>query len=394
MKKAILKAAIFTPLSNGRWGLPLLFWGEPGIAKTSVIEEVAASFEMHCETLSPSERGEAAFGIVPVPSGEGENMTILNPRPDWTRMFDKSGRGVVFVDEMTSTPPALQAPLMGLLLAKRIGGHTLPKGVRVLGAANPADLAAGGYELSAPVANRLGHIEWTAPTVEEHTAYMMRGSSGAGGEDAATTNPEHEERRVLEAWPDAWATAVGYEAAFLNRRQSLKNQCPKAGDPKASRAFPTDRSWENATRALASGFVNGLSESEREVFVSSFISEKVASEFFEFMEKQDLPDPAELLDGNEKFKHNPQRVDRTIAVLSACTALVTPANAKLRSQRCSALWGLLQDMTENKADHDIIVPSVHALIGSGQHTMKESAKVLAKLNPVLKAAGVTPGGGR
>lgn len=427
MQSNILKAAVFTPLRKGFWGLPLLCWGEPGTAKTAVIEELAAKFGMPCETLSPSERGEGAFGVVPVPSVAIDDLSYLGalsqrladlvggkskltfeaahaqalrelprpemvlsyPRPEWTNKFTSLGRGIVFVDEATSTPPALQAPLMGLILARRIGGYVLPKGVRVLSAANPVELAAGGFDLAAPVANRVGHIDFTKPTAEEHVQFMLRGDDIV--EDEEQTDAISEEARVLAGWGNAWAKAVGAETSFLTKRPGLKNACPKAGDPKASRAWPSDRTWEMATRALASADVHGLSQTETEIFVEAFIGAGTASELFAFIADQDLPDPAALLDGREKFTHAKTRIDRTVAVFGACAALVTPKNAEKRKERAAAFWGILEKMAEgSKADLDIIVPATHALIEADLHVMVEASKPLSKIQPVLRAAGITP----
>ncbi len=390
MKTNLIKAALFTPLSFNRWGLTLLNWAEPGCAKTALIEEICATYGLPCETLSPSERGEGAFGVVPVPSGEGANMVLNYPRPEWTQKFDVKKRGVCFIDEATSTPPALQAPLMGLILAGRIGGYTLPPGVRRMAAANPSDIAAGGFDIAAPVANRMGHIDWTTPSVEEHNAYMMRGTTGSGASAGDEFSAEAEERRVLAGWGEAWARAVGLEGAFLQRRPGLKNQCPKAGDPKASRAWASDRTWEMATRALASAALHSLTEVETEEFVGAFIGEGTAGEWFTFMKEQDMPDPADVLDGRVEFKHNKSRLDRTVAVLGACVTLVAPPAAAKRAARSSALWGLLEHMTDSKADLDLLVPPVHALIEADLHSLKDAAKTLAKVQPVLKAAGITP----
>jgi MoxR-like ATPase len=408
----ILKAAINTPMRGERWGLPLLCWGIPGAAKTAVIEEIGFGLAMPVETLSPSERGEGAFGVVPVPITQKDGSVLLTyPAPEWTARFTAMGRGIVFVDEATSTPPALQAPLMGLILARRIGGHVLPKGVRVIAAANPVELAAGGFDLAAPLANRFGHLEWSPPSEDEHIQYMLRGSSGHArltqhlkemAEDLGDTPPEDdapemtydieaEEQRVLKAWPLAWAKAVGLETAFIRRRPALKNVMPKAGDAKTGRSFPTDRTWDFATHAYASALVHGLSEAEHETFVEAFIGAGVAGEWFTFINEQDLPDPAKLLDGKEKFSHESTRIDRTVAVLQACVALIAPKGAAKRSERSAALWGILEKMTEEKSDLDIIVPTVHALIDSELHAMKDAAKTLAKINPVLKKAGIQPG---
>jgi MoxR-like ATPase len=383
MKTNILKASIFTPYSKGRWGIPIINWSDPGEGKTSVIEETCASYGLPCVTLSPGEMGEGAFGVIPVPDATG---VIKYPPPEWTLGVEQGG--VVFIDEMSSTPPALQPPLLGLLFSRRIGGKVLGPRCRVLGAANPPDVAAGGFELAPPVANRCGHIDWTAPTADEHAEYMMRSSSGSREAVGKSLDAEAEEARVLALWPDAWAQAVGVETAFLRRRPELKNKCPKAGDPKAGRAWPSDRSWEHACRALAASKVHGLTETERDEFIASFIGTGAANEFMAFVTDQDLPDPAAVLDGKEGFKHSARRLDRTAAVLNACVSLVTPRDAARRDPRVEALWELLIDIAQDKSITDILVSPVHAMTKAGLHAKKGGVKVLAKIQPVLAAAGI------
>ena len=411
MQKNIIKAALFTPISHGRWGLPLLLWAGPGVAKTSVLEDVAAQFALPCETLSPSERGEGAFGVVPVPErADGEEMLLTYPAPEWTKKFLALGRGLVFVDEITSSPPALMPPLMGLFLARRIGGHVLPKGVRVMAAANPPEMAASGYDLPMPLANRMGHIDWEGPTVEEHAQWMLRGASGNSGvarllnemdEDAGAEPSEEveelsfdakgEEERVLKQWPEAWARAAGVETAFLQSKTDAKNRQPRVGDPSGTRAWPSDRTWEMATRAYASSIVHKLSEAETEAFVEAFIGAGAATEWFAFMRANDLPNAAHLLDGKVTFDHDSRRVDRTVAVLQSCVALVAPRAAAKRTERSAVLWDIIHKLTTDSADYDILVPTAQALIESDLYSMKSCAKVLAKLNPILKAAKIQQG---
>ena len=62
----LLHAILFTPTDDhGKWGIPALFWGEPGAAKTDILEALSAAWGMPSETLSPGERGEGAFGVTP-----------------------------------------------------------------------------------------------------------------------------------------------------------------------------------------------------------------------------------------------------------------------------------------------------------------------------------------
>jgi hypothetical protein len=417
MKTAIVKAALFTPLGRGRWGLPLLAWGEPGVAKTAVIEELGARYGLPVEVLSPGERGEGAFGVVPVPCASSLEIervreefarsvsnpvelaravdamvrllpvTLHYPRPDWVDRIDAGG--LVFVDEATTAPPALQPPIMGIVLARRIGGHSFGPRVRVMAAANPPELAAGGFDLAAALGNRLGHIEWGKPSIEEHVAYMLRGDLDAAPK--AEFDAEAEEARVEKLWPEAFARIRGLEAAFLQARPGLKNQCPAPGDPKAQRGWPSDRSWEAATRARASSDVHNLSVTDREEFVAAFIGAGAAGEFSAFEDEQDLANPADVLDGKEKFKHSSTRLDRTAALLAGCAALVTATGSAKRDERTEAFWGLIGSLLAEHADEDVLVPACGALVAARLHTAKGATKVLATIQPLLKAAGVKPG---
>ncbi len=381
MKTKILHAALFTPMTSNRWGLPALFEGDPGVAKTSVIEQYAALWQMPCEVLSPGERGEGAFGVVPVP----EKGKLTYPRPDYTDKFEKAGRGIVFVDEITSAPAMLQPPMLGLVAARRIGSYTLPAGVRVIGACNPVDVAANGCELSAPLANRFGWLKWHAPSVEEHCAFMM----GVGGDAVDSQDPAVEEARVLKAWGPAFAQAVGLEAGFLRAMPHMKNTCPKVGDPAMSRAWASDRTWEYAVRAMASATVHGLDDSDRDEFAAAFIGTKVYQDFATYIEQADIPAAADVLDGKVAFKWEVKRLDRSAAIITACTALIVPAGAEKRMERASKLWEILLDTTHA----DITVPSVTALCRTDLHRAKEARPVLAKLAPSLRAAGINAGAG-
>lgn len=458
----IIKASIFTPVRGGiMWGLPIMAWGQPGVAKTAVIEEICRKYGMPYETLSPSERGEGAFGVVPVPEAVHDRFanqrealaiklmagkkslpehqaweqaerefprpsTLLEyPPPKWSVNRFPNNFGVIFVDEITSAAPALQAPLMGLILARRLGGYTFPPRVRVIGAANPVEMAAGGHELAAPLANRLGHLDWPPPTVEEHVQYMLRGASGNVelqkylaefdedmgvkkskderaeeerlgklAEANAVRSVEDEEARVLAAWPSAWAIAVGAETSFMRRKGAvLKNKMPDMGNAAVGRAWPSDRSWEMATHAYASSLVHNLSEQEQFEFVSAFIGAGAAGEWMAFITDNDIPNPAKVLDGHVKFSPDPTRLDRTIAVLQSCTALVVPVDADRRKDRAAKLWEIIGKMVDAGHDLDVLVPTARAMIGAGHHVDKVAHAPLGKLNPFLKKAGITGAGG-
>src|SRR5713101_1669390 len=123
--EALIHAILFTPGLDGRWGLPVLFRSPPGCAKTAVIKARGRYSGLYVEHLSPSERGEGAFGVVPFPVTNKDGRTVISyPPPDYVdNLLDG---GVLFIDEMGQVEPALQRPIMGILLGGTIGSYRLP----------------------------------------------------------------------------------------------------------------------------------------------------------------------------------------------------------------------------------------------------------------------------
>lgn len=385
MKTKLLHASLFTPMSNDAWGLPLILWGDPGIAKTSLVRQVAAQVGFHCEHLSPGERGEGAFGVTPVPArGETGHTVLEYPPPDWIKHLatEQGEAGVVFLDELNTAPPALQPALLGAIQERRIGGHAFGPRVRVLGAANPVGQAAGGWDLAPPVANRLGHISWPAPDVDDWSAWLL-----GGQEHLDTHNAMLEEQRVLKAWPVAFAKASGLATAFLRRRPELLHKMPKDGDPAASRAWPSPRSWEYAVRARASAEVHGLSDIETDELVSAFVGASVVGEWGTWIGAEDLPDPTDVLDSKVEYEHDPERLDRTMAVLSSCAALITPVKAEKRKERSKVMWKLMAIIMADAKD--VVVPAMQAMVRAKLQRTQEARPVLAQMHSVVRAAGMT-----
>lgn len=384
--KAIIRCVLFTPTARG-WGLPILLWGPPGVGKSDIIEELGEEHGLVTEILSPGERGEGAFGVIPVPErDEHGSMSIAYPPPAWARrmMATRGQRGLVFVDELTTAPPIVQPALLGLIQAKRIGATQLPNGVRVIGAANPPNQAASGWELPAPVANRLGHVQWHPPSVEVWTSWLL----GDQTERAPVRAASELELHVEAAWDGAYARAKGAVASFMRTRPTLLHAMPRVGSPQIARAWPSHRSWANATRAIAGAQVHGLGEEERDSLVSGFIGDAAYSEFSAYSLRLDLPDPIALLEGRVKFVPDNGRIDVTFAVLSACSAVILSTDLKSLAYdtRASAFWKLLDQVGLDQID--IVIPAASAVIKSPAASNKAAIPILNKISPILRQVGI------
>ncbi len=429
---AVMHALLFTPagritrggVSEVRWGLNALFEGDPGGGKTSVVKSKVASITStdrvgviapwQCKVMVPGD-GEGQFGIVPVPRGGGdvsscidrvitavqngaeysvalaeqvrlhasEDMTLSHPRPDWTRMFDGGRPGVVFCDEISTAPGHIQAPMLTLCSERTIAGFTFHGRVRVLGAMNPVHQAAGGQDISLPLANRFGHFPWGNMTNEQHCAYMLGIDDEAS--DDLSTDGDAEEARVMAAWKNgAWAQAVGLETEFHRSLPGFKNMCPKADEVTVGMAWASDRTWEMATRAYASSIVHGLSATDRDNFVASFIGQKAYEAFAIFCEQVDMPSITDVADGKVEFAWNPRRLDRSAAIVNAWAALVAPKTATDRDARAERLWEAL-GKTQN---FDIVAPAAQVLTKAGLAFSKAARPVMIALRMPMELAGV------
>lgn len=405
----LLKTILFTPGAKGRWGLPALFEGAPGTAKSAVLERLAAQTGLHCETVIAGLRAPEDFLGLPIPvqdeveeaevagwlldgapraevkragKGKARAVTLTSVSyapPRWALNLARAGRGVCFLDEVKTAPPAVQAALLRVVLEGVVGDLRLPDTVRFLAACNATEDTAGGWDLASPLANRFGHFDWSAPGVDDWAGYMV----GGGDSGEASGDARAEEERVLAEWHNHYPAACGLVVGFLRARPQHQNAQPKSGDPAASKAWPSWRTNEMAVRALASARLHGLPEEEHYDLVGGYVGQGYAIELRAYAKEADLPDPAALLDGRARWEHQPIRIDRTAAVLGACAALVRSSSERQR-ERAARLWKLMRPVAADAAD--VCVPAAQALVtkrlGVGSD---DSIEVLDKCFPVSDA---------
>jgi len=72
---------------------------------------------------------------------------------------DADSKAIIFLDELNSAPPAVQAAAYQLILNRRVGTYELPKGVDVVAAGNREGDRGVTYRMPAPLANRFIHLE-------------------------------------------------------------------------------------------------------------------------------------------------------------------------------------------------------------------------------------------
>ena len=351
--------------------VPVLLWGAPGTGKTSAIRAMAQAMGLPCETVIASIREPSDFAGLPIVVGD----QVRFAPPAWARRLAEAGHGLLFLDELSTAPPAVQAALLRVVLERAVGDLTLPDEVAVVAAANPPEQAADGWDLSAPLANRLCHLDWrTDPRAV---------ADGLAGGWAAP---------VVPALPAGWQTTEilsrGLVAAFLHVRPALAC-APPSDAASAGRGWPSPRTWEMAARLMAAagaaGF-GGSGDEARSALVRGAVGDGAGVEFLAWLIEMDLPDPEEVLADPASFRL-PERGDRAYAALAAVAAAVA---ANPTPERWTAGWQVLGLAAQAAPDVAAVAARVLARCRPEGAALPAQIKLFA---PVLRDAGLLAQGG-
>lgn len=281
--------------------VPVLLMGDTGIGKTAQIAQLAAELDAHLETVLASIRGPEDFGGLPLQDGQG-GVTLAPPA--WARRLAEKcagGKlGILFLDEVTSTPPATQGALLRVVHERVVGELALPASVVVIAAGNPDDVAAGGWDLGAALDLRFEQLIFPCPSPDAWAAWML-------GQESIH--------------PKARALAAG----FVRARPALLDELGAARDRKARaavlarkpHAFGCPRKHEHAARLIAACIEAGDALPDALPLIAGAIGEPAAIEYCAWLRSADLPDPETLLADPVLFAPDAKRPDITFAILAS-----------------------------------------------------------------------------
>ena len=240
---------------------PVFLWGPPGIGKSDIVKQIAEETEREVIDVRLSLWEPTDIKGIPFYNSSSNSMEWA---PPIELPQDPDSTAVLFLDELNSAAPATQAAAYQLVLNRRVGKYTLPKGVSIVAAGNRETDKGVTYRMPAPLANRFLHLEL---------------------------------KHNFDDWQE-WAVnnkisdqVVGY-LGFA--KQDLYDFDPRS----SSRSFATPRSWSFVSDLLAD---DDLSEGTLTDLVSGAIGDGLAVKFMAHRKvAKQMPRPDAILKGEIK----------------------------------------------------------------------------------------------
>lgn len=231
--------------------LSTMIWGPPGIGKSSIVAQVAQAaglqfIDLRLSQLAPTDLRGLPVAVPPADRQSLGTSTWFPPE-----FLPRSGKGILFLDELNMAPPAMQGVAQQLILDRQVGSYRVPEGWFIWAAGNRKEDRASVFEMPSPLANRFLHLT-VGVDFDSFKAYAL-------------------ERRLHEQ-----------VLAFLAFRPTLLHNL----NPKEP-AWPSPRSWEMASCLHAGG-----------LDVDPAVGEAAASEFRAYLKVYaKLPDLDKILSG-------------------------------------------------------------------------------------------------
>ena len=256
------KAAIRKAFKTKR---PLFLWGPPGIGKSDIIHQLGSELSAHVIDIRLSLWEPTDIKGIPYFDSNTGTMVWGAPSELPTDEFAKQFPAVIlFLDEMNSAAPSVQAAAYQLILNRRVGQYRLPDNVLIVAAGNREADKGVTYRMPAPLANRFVHLEMRVD-FDDWAQW-------------ATDNRVHKD-------------VVGY-CTFA--KKDLYDFDPKS----SSRAFATPRSWSFVSELLED---EDTPESVLMDLISGAVGEGLAVKFMAHRKiASKMPKPEDILAGKVK----------------------------------------------------------------------------------------------
>jgi len=244
---------------------PVFMWGPPGIGKSELIAGLTEDLGGYMIDLRLGQMEPTDIRGIPFFNKNKEVMDWAPPidLPD-EELASKYPIVVLFLDEMNSAAPAVQAAGYQLILNRRVGKYVLPDNVVIVAAGNRESDKGVTYRMPSPLANRFVHLE---------------------------VRPDFDSWFQWAVNKNIHKDVVGY---LSYAKQDMMDFDPKS----ASRAFATPRTWSFVSDFL---YDEDATDAELTDLIAGTVGEGLAVKFMAHRKVAgQMPNPDDVLSGKVK----------------------------------------------------------------------------------------------
>ena len=238
--------------------LPVFIWGAPGIGKSSIVKQIAKDkklefIDLRLSLLDPTD-------LKGIPFFNAETKEGVWAKPSFLPSLEGS-KGILFLDEINTAPPAVQASAYQLILDRRVGEYELPEGWSIIAAGNRENDRGVVYKMPPPLANRFVHFEMEVD---------------------------------FSDWK-AWAYSVKIDSSIIAYLAYDKSMLFTFDANSNEKSFATPRSWSYVDTIVKSGIDKELILDS----ISGAVGREAAIGYLSFRKiMKDLPNLNTILDGS------------------------------------------------------------------------------------------------
>ena len=252
-------SAIKTALKVGR---PIMLHGAPGIGKSDIMHQIGNDLnrpviDIRLALYDPSDlKGFPYFD----PSTKSMKWAPSSELPK-----EEFSEAIVFLDELVSASPAVQAAAYQLVLNRKIGEYNLPNGCGIVAAGNRTSDRGVVFKMPAPLANRFIHLELKVD---------------------------------VDEWIE-WALNKGIQKDVVGYISHMKQDLFTFDSKSCIHAFATPRTWEFTSQILA--MEDEIGEDTALDLISGTIGDGLAIKHSAFRKHASkLPKAIDVLEGKVK----------------------------------------------------------------------------------------------
>jgi hypothetical protein len=274
---------------------PIFLWGPPGIGKSDIIKQLGTELDAHVIDVRLSLWEPTDIKGIPYFDSNDNTMRWAPPSelPN-AELASQHKQIILFLDEMNSAAPSVQAAAYQLILNRRVGTYHLPDNVVLVAAGNRETDKGVTFRMPAPLANRFVHLEMQV-NWDDYFEW-------------AVENKVHQD-------------VVG----FLSfSKKSLYDFDPKS----SSRAFATPRSWSFVSELLTDDDVDVDTLTD---LVSGSVGEGLAISFMAHRKiSSKMPNPTDILTGKVKKMDSKEISAMYSLTVSLCYELKDSCEKKVK----------------------------------------------------------------